>query len=278
MTLWPILIRVAFLMGLTLLSFMLKANERIVVLVDDTPTYAPGPELQYILDVDRSLTWKTVESVSSARWESAQDTALSFGFTDANLWIKLIVENQASQNRHYLEVAAALLDELEIDVVIEGVSGVTKNHYELGDVKKFNERTVRDTKFVVPIVLEPQERAVVLMKVSTESAMQIPIRLYSQRAFFQEKLVSQGLYGAYFGIMVVMAVYNLFIFFSVRHTSYLYYAMMVFSCALFVAAIEGYAFQYLWPDSPGINAFFSALDHWCYGTIGRSFLDNIASA
>ena len=49
----------------------------------------------------------------------------------------------------------------------------------------------------------------------------------------------------FYGLMLVMAVYNTFIFFSVRELDYLYYALYVTFYTLFQFTLNGFTFQYL---------------------------------
>lgn len=49
--------------------------------------------------------------------------------------------------------------------------------------------------------------------------------------------------------MIMMIVYNLFIFFAIRDRSYLYLVMFISSYVLFQMTLDGYSFQYLWPNS-----------------------------
>lgn len=60
--------------------------------------------------------------------------------------------------------------------------------------------------------------------------------------------------GVFFGLMVVMAVYNLLLYFSLRDRAYLLYVGVVVFNILTTLAINGLGEQYFWPDSPGLDA------------------------
>ncbi|HAL81226.1 MAG TPA: hypothetical protein DCO83_02490 [Mucilaginibacter sp.] len=57
-------------------------------------------------------------------------------------------------------------------------------------------------------------------------------------------LAKNILFGVFFGIILVMFFYNLFIYFVVKDTIYLYYVVYIFVVGLVQATIEGYCFQY----------------------------------
>src|SRR5690606_11790042 len=52
----------------------------------------------------------------------------------------------------------------------------------------------------------------------------------------------------YFGIMLVMLLYNMFIYYSTKDRSYLYYILYIVSVALVQLNITGLGFKYLWPS------------------------------
>ncbi len=53
--------------------------------------------------------------------------------------------------------------------------------------------------------------------------------------------------------MFVMVMYNLFIFVAVGERSYLYYLIVVVCMPLLLASLNGFAFQYLWPNATQWN-------------------------
>ncbi|MFL5730910.1 MAG: 7TM diverse intracellular signaling domain-containing protein, partial [Cytophagaceae bacterium] len=57
--------------------------------------------------------------------------------------------------------------------------------------------------------------------------------------------------GLYYGILLIMAVYNLLMFFSIREKVYLYYVMYVASAIIITMTDDGLGFQYLWSNHPG---------------------------
>ena len=69
-------------------------------------------------------------------------------------------------------------------------------------------------------------------------------------------LTEYFLLGLYYGILLIMAVYNLFIFFSVRESTYVFYVLYVIACGFNSMNEDGLGFQFLWPDTPWINYVF----------------------
>src|SRR6476659_268905 len=67
------------------------------------------------------------------------------------------------------------------------------------------------------------------------------------------------LYGIYIGIMIIMILYNLFIYLSVRDPSYLFYVLYVAFMTLTNVIDKGIAFEFLWPSYPVLNHYVTII-------------------
>ncbi len=66
--------------------------------------------------------------------------------------------------------------------------------------------------------------------------------------------------GIFLGTILVMALYNLFIFYGVRDVSYLYYVLSIAGLGMYLAFYYGFGIEYLWPNYPRWDTF-------CYSII-----------
>jgi len=81
----------------------------------------------------------------------------------------------------------------------------------------------------------------------------ISIKIRSAEFLISYSLTEYFLLGLYYGILLIMAIYNLFIFFSVKEKTYIYYVLFVIFCGLNSMNEDGLGFQFLWPEKPAIN-------------------------
>jgi len=77
----------------------------------------------------------------------------------------------------------------------------------------------------------------------------VPMTLWPESNWIEHSLNESINLGFFFGVMLIMALYNLFMFFSVREASFLYHVFFVLCMTVFLAGIKGISFQYLWPHS-----------------------------
>lgn len=187
-------------------------------------------------------------------WQASRDNTLNFGYTASAYWIRFGLTLAREKNAHalpyVLEVAYPLLDQVDVYVFQEGERVA---HYAMGDRLPYAQRLIDYPTFAIPLEIHGGGVTEVYLRIQSSSSVQIPLNLYSNQKLVERSYESAVAQTLFYGAMLVMAIYNLLIFFSIRDVSYLYYVVMVASTIIVLAGIEGLTFQYLWPQLPWIN-------------------------
>jgi PAS domain S-box-containing protein len=220
-----------------------------VVVTPAIEKYPLGLHIDYLRDDTGSLS---IEDVSGAAFPSrfvpSTSETLGFGFVDAAYWLRFTIHNPGDrQVKYYLQVEYPLLDSLDLysrNQDSENGYGVVRT----GDHQPFWERPIKHTDFVFEIVLEAGATQEYFLRCQTSSSMNLPLMLLSQSALAENLGTKKMMLGFYFGILLVMLIHNLFIYFSIRDNAYLYYVLFVAFYLLFQFSLNGITFQYLWPD------------------------------
>lgn len=172
---------------------------------------------------------------------------LNLGYQSESLHIRFALLNDTSeQQEQIIEIGYSRLD--KIQVVIEKMG--QQVDYSLGDLQPFNQRVVDHPLFVVPVALEKGQMANVYLRITTKSAMQVPVTVYRTHAFYAASQADTNSMMLFYGVMFAMFMYNAFLLVITRVSSYLYYIGYVACTATLLAAIKGHGYQYLWPASP----------------------------
>ncbi|MDT8446075.1 MAG: 7TM diverse intracellular signaling domain-containing protein [bacterium] len=175
----------------------------------------------------------------------------NFGFTDSVYWARLPLKNgQDSPSDWRLVFAYPLIDDLQVYFV--GPEGIQFQAHT-GDARPFKERPLPHHQFVFPLHLAPNESIVVYLRVQSRDTLEIPLSLQLPEDFYRDDRIEQLGMGLYFGMVLVMALFNSILFLLNRERIYLYYVAYVVSFSLVVATLTGYAFEYFWPDWPQWN-------------------------
>lgn len=61
--------------------------------------------------------------------------------------------------------------------------------------------------------------------------------------------------GLFYGALLIMILYNLFLFFSIRKQGYLFYIISIVGLLIYQMARTGFGAAYLWPENPEINYY-----------------------
>lgn len=84
------------------------------------------------------------------------------------------------------------------------------------------------------------------------------------------------LLGIFFGFMLVMAIYNLFLYFSLKDKAYIFYVGTVIFNILTTLATNNISGQYFWPNQPDLDGIiyvsFAGLSMFCSSRFASEFL------
>lgn len=232
-----------------------------------------GEYLRYLEDPSGTLTLEQLLTMPE-RFVQSTRPAPNFSFTSSAYWFHLRVANQHTVQRDWLLEAPYPLIDHYMFYVLE--NGRPVDTAEAGRAFAFKQRAIKNRNVIYPLNLEPGHIADVYIRVQTSSSLQLPLRVWTPPTFLAKDHEEQAIQGIYYGILVAMLVYNLLIFLSIREISYFNYVHFIGGSILFQLSLNGYAFEYLWPDSP--NWTMTALPLLiCFALVGmlnftRSFL------
>ncbi len=184
-------------------------------------------------------------------WTLNQSQTPNLGFSDAPFWFFTRLTNDSQTRRTgLLEIAYPILD--YVDVFIVNGQGNRKD-YATGDLRPVSSRAIEHRNFLFPLSLDAGETVTVLIRTQTERAMQLPIKYWEEKAFFEKDQLIQAVQFIFAGIMLAIALYNLLIWVFVRLASYLWYILNVVTIALVQLSLHGMTALYLWPEHPWLN-------------------------
>jgi diguanylate cyclase len=208
-------------------------------------------KLEHLEDPQQRLTIASIlRAKDNAKWQEMSSTAVNLGMSTSAHWFRYTITPNAA-GRYVLEAGYPHLDEINFYRVDNGE--LVESFYT-GDKTYFAERPLEHRYFAFPMTLKRQPETIYLKAVSA-GPIQMPLKVYSDEGFFTKALQAQLLNGLYFGGMLVILMYNLIVWSYVRERSYLFYMMHVGTQLFLQFTLEGYAFQYLWPDESAINSF-----------------------
>ena len=123
--------------------------------------------------------------------------------------------------------------------------------HQAGDSRPFTIRPLADARFAFPV--PPGNDVIALLRVRTGGFLNLRPLWLTSSDYLGNLSARSAWYGVFFGGLAIMALYNFFVFLSLRDTNFLLYSGYVISLALFLSVFTGHAAQFLWPESGDLS-------------------------
>jgi two-component system NtrC family sensor kinase len=164
----------------------------------------------------------------------------------SDFWLKFTIKNESLSDNLMLSLEYPPLDICEFYYPI---NGVYKNN-RLSDRYKFKERKYKHQDFLFDIKLPKDSTATYYLRVESGQQMVLPLVIGTPQQIAESKLTHDMLWGCLVGIMLVMMLYNLFVFISTRDISYLYYVAYTLLICLTQTTLAGYTYRFIFSNTP----------------------------
>lgn len=235
-----------------------------------------GPYLYYLEDPNGEYGVEQVaHPLNQAAFTRNWAKILSFGYVDSVYWLRADIRNVTEVQTNWLIELIGLGRSIDqIEIFIQEQSGFRS--YVSGDTVPFELRPLDHHAVLFPVTLPKGDSVTLYFRVTTNGTLQIPMLLWSESMYAETEHNNMLMDGIFYGILIIMIMYNAFIYLSIRDISYLYYVLYLLSVAFFAASLRGLGFEYFWPDYPWwnnkSNLFFAELTVMFIVLFAKSFL------
>ena len=208
----------------------------------DAREYKLAPFMEILEDPGGKLT---VDQTRDAKFKKIGDRSPGPGFSNSAFWLRFSVKNSGQRARDFiLELSWPHLDRVEF--FVRGEAPRAKPA-PMGREYPFANRLIPHRYFLLPLKISPGENAQVLMRVESREVISLPLRLITPELRAADDREAHLVLGIFYGIMLAMILYNLFIYFSLRETTYLVYVLFLVSMTAYQLVHNG-LFPLLLPD------------------------------
>lgn len=192
------------------------------------------------IDKSRVLTIKDIEKKQN-EFQANNKKVLGFGYDPKiNVWVKFTIFNNSKKKiKKTIEYDNALTTDIEFynfdkkyEKLKEGLFNTNKKRSSLNPTFNIN--------------LEPKETKTYYIKTTSKiTTLIIKLSLWKPQEFVNKEFFHQLALGLFFGAMIILGIYNLFIFFFTKEISYLFYVLYIFGIVLHHSIYVGLANIYL---------------------------------
>lgn len=236
-----VLARAVHLLVMLLALFCLQASAGQPGVVELGPGQAVlglGDHLSWWRDADGRQSFATVKQ--HPEWFQSPQPYPNWGFDpEAAYWFRLVFNNSSSAvDSRILDINFPVLDHVHV-YAPDGKGGFQR--MATGDTEPWDARPLPVRQLALPLSLPPGQSEVFL-RVSSSSNLLVPVRLYQPNDFWADAGRHQMLDGMFYGAMLVLVGYNLFVFFTAREKAFLFYVLALIPTIGYLLCIDGLMF------------------------------------
>lgn len=209
------------------------------------------PRIEYIrFPYGQTDSAGPVEINALDRWHSLSGEVPNFGYLRDIVWLRFDVPTPSGVREQMLEIRYPQLDSVQIFLF---ENGRLIRQLTTGDWLPMSTRPMQHPHFLLPYTVESDNDYHFLVRVQTNGALQVPIRIWQRDDFFDHISRVDQAHAVYYGILITVIFFNLFVFAAMREATYLYYALSTLGYLFLLGSLRGITYPLLWPDSPWLQ-------------------------
>lgn len=241
----------------------LKGQEVYTVNTEKEPVRISG-KFQYYEDKSGLLTAE--QATDSKAFRSAGNEIPNYNITTSAIWARIKITCKEKED-WYLSLDPSAYNMVSI-FQKKGNGPLTETRE--GNLLTAEERQFATNHFFFHLNVEPGDTTLLLFRVQDHYPVQLDFKIGRIESFIVP-FHNLDLYnGICYGIMIMMLIYNFYLFCTQRSKAYFFYVLYIFFSMLFSAYLSGYSVHF-----PGflraINTFAPILNPACFGVFGMLF-------
>lgn len=212
----------------------------------DANTTRQIPEIAYLVDGQN----RTIDQIADL-----DDTAfsvrpsLNLGFEKQPVWIRFEIHNSGRESQFIVEIAQPLLHFVDF-YAPNAQRGFTR--FTAGRLAAAR-TSLKHHKILFPLTVSANSAGVAYVRVATKDTLLVPVTIWRANEFALQERYSNIAFGAFYGIITIIFIYNFFLLLSLREKTYIFYLAYLVFFALFRLSVDGNIYPALMPTNAWLN-------------------------
>jgi signal transduction histidine kinase len=206
-------------------------------------------EVFYFEDFTQARTIKDFVKDSTLKFQTSLKHAHTFGFNDANYWIRFRVRKQTNQSINWvLQNDYPMIDDLNIFYINEKTGKII--HKSINETLPVYQRTINVHQCAIPLEIQPYHTYTVYVQLLTFDAKKIQFRISETHQFYRTYFDELWFWSAHLGFVLCMIIVQLVFLLVTKERNFLLYVLFI-TGYLLVAVVGGYGVidDWIWPDN-----------------------------
>lgn len=223
-----------YLISIFLFINFLYANSSTLVL-EDGFSFNENFEISYLKDSSNELN---IQEIANSNDFQKHSNKFSLGYLKDTIWIKVDLKNKSSKedfilslNEHFYEKANMhYFDESE------NLWKVLEN----GVFKSIKQRDIQTSKLAFNFKIQQNSSQTIFVELKAKYPYFGNIAVYSKDYFFASRILNiDSFFILQFGILLIIIIFNLFLWLSLKEKVYIYYVGYAFFALVYLINISG---------------------------------------
>ncbi|MEO8116673.1 MAG: 7TM diverse intracellular signaling domain-containing protein [Bacteroidota bacterium] len=174
-----------------------------------------------------------------------------FGVSDSIIWARFTLQNNTKEPTLTAWMQYTNITNIHLYTITDGAMQLLTDSERAVFPK--NENITAPIKF--NLELSPGETKTYYVRIDAKHPVVLAFFIGSNIAINTAINRLSFILGAYLGILLSVIFYNLFLFISIKDRNYFLYILYIFLLGLAQYTLAGFAYKYLWFNSPGFNSY-----------------------
>jgi len=216
-----------------LLEFLLISSAYALTTVEvsgeSARTYMAN-HFELFIDEQAKIPFEQVYKLDDHHFVKPQIKRLNFGYTDAHFWLRFSLSNRNNEPAQALiDIDYPLLDRVTLYSPTYPADSAKPRYTkrQTGDTLPFSSRDIDIKALTFQLTLPANSSQVYYLNVATKGVMFIPIYLNTGGAYYEAIASYLELNILFYGAMIGLFLYNLFIAAGTRSLTTLYYCLLI---------------------------------------------------
>lgn len=180
-----------------------------------------------------------------------EEDLANMGFTNARFYLHLKIVNHSRHKFFYFTTGRAITNKVILfQIENKRIIKTLRN----GDDFDFSERQIKNKNpyFGLSIDFDEEKEYLILLE-SDGEMLTVPTIFYSEDQYFETFARSEFLNGGYFGILMLVVILFISLYFILKKKLFLIYSLYSFALFITQFAIDGYLHQYIFPNNSWLS-------------------------
>jgi signal transduction histidine kinase len=187
----------------------------------------------------------TFDEIVAKKFSSSTQKNINSGYSDGRFWYRIKVKNESTKRWIYV-ILGSLVDEIELYEIKN--NGSIKKRFT-GDHFPHSTREINSPFFAFYLDIPLNHCETFYLSVKSQDTKQFTLHIDDLEYFNRTMNREMFKWFFYFGMIFMMLVYNLLLYFSVKDKTYLYYVLYLANFGLFQFTIFGFGTQFIWGEN-----------------------------